>query len=218
MIIRNKIILIQWRPWEWKTFLAVFIASFYKRIFSNVDILKDWKSLSTFIKDIEDLKKIEFSPIKWVAILDEWGININARRSLSKENQVFWELGMLGRKLNIDIIICAQLWRMIDVYFRELANYIFEMHAWFEKKDYLLFEAKIYWSWWNSIIKIARFDLFEFTRLTWITYNTLESSRIWKKEKTHKILVPWLSTENTNIKDFVPLWTEEKDKINLLNI
>jgi hypothetical protein len=33
---------------------------------------------------------------------------------------------------------------MIDVYFRELANYIFEMHAWFEKKDYLLFEAKIY--------------------------------------------------------------------------
>lgn len=218
MIIRNKIILIQWRPGEWKTFLAVFISSFYKRIFSNVDILKDWKSLSTFIKDIEDLKKIEFSPIKWVAILDEWWININARRSQSKENQVFWELGMLGRKLNIDIIICAQLWRMIDVYFRELANYIFEMHAWFEKKDYLLFEAKIYWSWWNSIIKIARFDLFEFTRLTWITYNTLESSRIWKKEKTHKILVPWLSTENTNIKDFVPLWTEEKDKINLLNI
>lgn len=51
---------------------------------------------------------------------------------------------MLGRKLNVDIIICAQLGRMVDVYFRELANYRFEMHAWFEKKDYLMFEAKIY--------------------------------------------------------------------------
>jgi len=55
---------------------------------------------------------------------------------------------------------------MIDVYFRELANYIFEMHAWFEKKDYLMFEAKIYGSGGENIIKVCRFDLFEWARLT----------------------------------------------------
>ena len=210
--------MIQGRPGEGKTFLATFIASAYTRIYSNVEILENGKPISNYIKNIDDLKKIEFSSVKGVAILDEGGININARDSQSKENRVYGELGMLGRKLNIDIVICAQLGRMIDVYFRELANYRFEMHAWFEAKDYLMFEAKIYGSGGESILKIARFDLFEFTRLTWITYNTLESSRIEKSEKGKKkekveILIPWESARNDHIKDFAPLWSTEADKI-----
>jgi hypothetical protein len=74
---------------------------------------------------------------------------------------------------------------MVDVYFRELANYRFELHAWYERKNYLLFEAKIYGG-GESIIKVARFDLFLFSELTGITYNTLESSRIGKKQITDK--------------------------------
>ena len=75
---------------------------------------------------------------------------------------------MLGRKLNVDIIICAQLGRMVDVYFRELANYVFEMHAWFDRPGYLMFEARIYrYNDGNkNLIKIARFDLFEWSRLS----------------------------------------------------
>lgn len=184
MIIKNKIILILGKPGEGKTFLAHFIASNYKRIYSNVNFLDDkWNVVNEHIKNIEDLKEIWFSPEKWVIVLDEWGVNINARRSSSDDNRVYGELGMLWRKLNADIIICAQLGRMIDVYFRELANYIFEMHAWFEKKDYLMFEAKIYSNGGDTIIKVARFDLFEWVRLTWFTYNTLEQSRIKWKER-----------------------------------
>lgn len=216
MIIRNRIILIQGRPGEGKTFLATFIAAAYPRIYSNVNLFDaNGHPMSSFIRNIDDLQKIEFSETKWVAILDEWGININARDSHSKENRVYGELGMLWRKLNIDIIICAQLGRMIDVYFRELANYRFEMHAWFEKKDYLMFEAKIYWS-GDNIVKIARFDLFEFTRLTGVSYNTLESSRIEKKSKKERkieILIPGQSARNDFITDTAPLYSIEADKI-----
>ena len=103
---------------------------------------------------------------------------------------------------------------MIDVYFRELANYRFEMHAWFEKKDYLMFEAKIYGS-GDSIMKIARFDLFEFSRLTGVSYNTLESSRIEKKSKKEKveILIPGQSARNEYVLDTAPLYSTEADKI-----
>jgi hypothetical protein len=51
--------------------------------------LKNGKPISEFIKNIDDLQKIEFNEVKGVAILDEGGININARRSLTKENQTF---------------------------------------------------------------------------------------------------------------------------------
>lgn len=183
MIIRNKIIIIQGRPWEGKTFFASLIWSCYRRIYSNVDIYKNWRIISNKITNIKDLKDINFSTIKWVVILDEWGININARDSASKENREYWELWMLWRKLNVDIVICAQLGRMIDVYFRELANFRFEMHAWFERKNYLMFEAKIFSGGSDDIRKVVRLDLFEFARMSGITYDTLESSRIWKKEK-----------------------------------
>jgi hypothetical protein len=51
---------------------------------------------------------------------------------------------MLGRKKNVDIIVCGQLGRMIDVYYRELANYTFEMNAYFVGKEKLMFDAKIF--------------------------------------------------------------------------
>lgn len=126
---------------------------------------------------------------------------------------------MLGRKLNVDIIICAQLGRMVDVYFRELANYRFEMHAWFEKKDYLMFEAKIY-AHWDTVHKVTRFDLFEFTRLTGNTYNTLETSRIDKKSKIRersedpkmRVLVSGEAAKNDYVTDRAPLWSTDADK------
>lgn len=185
MIIRNKIILILGRPWEGKTFLATFLASHYERIYSNVNIVKNWKNISSFISSIDEIQNIKFSEKKGVILLDEWGVNVNARRSQSDDNRIYGELGMLSRKLNVDIIICAQLWRMVDVYFRELANYVFEMHAWFDRPSYLMFESRIYR--YNgegkSLIKIARFDLFAWTKISWITYSTLETSKIQSSKK-----------------------------------
>lgn len=222
MIIRNKIILILGRPGEGKTFLAHFIASNYRRIYSNVNFLdENGNTVNNHIDDIEDLKKIEFHPEKGVVVLDEWGVNINARRSASDDNRIYGELGMLGRKLNADIVICAQLGRMIDVYFRELANYIFEMHAWFDRKDYLMFEARIYGSGGENIIKVCRFDLFEWVRLTGFTYNTLEQSRIKGKEKKKKeepmdrlpLRPEQIPRSSTNPEWFAPLYTTEASEI-----
>ena len=72
MIIRNKIILILGRPGEGKTFLAHFIASNYRRIYSNVNFLdENGNTINNHIDDIEDLKKIHFSPEKGVVVLDE---------------------------------------------------------------------------------------------------------------------------------------------------
>ena len=192
-IVRNKIVLVLWRPGEWKTFFASFLASHYPRIFSNIDI--KWYNKSIIeknIKNIGDIENIRYDNRKGVSLLDEWWVNINARRSQSDENRAFGELWMLSRKKNIDIIVCAQLGRMIDVYFRELANYVFEMHAWFEKKDYLMFEANIYtYIDWNKIfIKSIRIDLFQWTQLTNITYNTLEESRINMKKSENWIILP----------------------------
>lgn len=182
---------------------------------------ENWNTVNNHIDNIDDLKKIEFSPIKWVIVLDEWGVNINARRSSSDDNRIYGELWMLGRKLNADIVICAQLWRMIDVYFRELANYIFEMHAWFDKKDYLMFEARIYGSGGENIIKVCRFDLFEWVRLTGFTYNTLETSKIKGKEKKKKedsmdhlpIRPEQIPRSSENPQWFAPLYTTEASEI-----
>lgn len=213
MIVRNKIVLILGRPGEGKSFLSVFMASVYPRIYSNIAILdKSWKTISNYIKNLEDVSKISFSPKKWVIVLDEWWINLNARDSMSSQNREFWELGILSRKLNVDIILCGQLGRMIDVYFRELAHYTFHMHAWFDRKDYLLFEAKIFSGIGENIVKVARFDLFEFSRLTWITYNSLETSRIEKRKK-HEVLIPGEITKNSLISDYAPIWTSEADKV-----
>lgn len=182
-IIKNKIVSIVWRPWEWKTFFWVFLASFYKRIYANVDIFQGWKLLNKKIVNIWDVNSISYDDTKGVVLLDEWGINVNARKSMSDSNMEFWELAMLWRKKNVDIIIISQLKRMVDVYFRELANYVFEMRSYFVSKDYLMFECKVY-NEYGWIQKVLKMDLIEFTNLTWITYDTKESSRIEKTKKT----------------------------------
>ena len=217
MIIRNKIILILGRPGEGKTYFATFLASFYPRIYSNIEITQNGNKMTHYIKNLEDVNNIAFSEEKGVVLLDEGGININARNSQSSENKEFGQLAMLGRKKNVDIIVCAQLGRMIDVYFRELANYIFEMHAWFEARDYLMFETKIYHGGsGDRIIKVARLDLFNFTKLTGISYNTLDSSRIdmskptradtpppgqgekeWEKAKVYRNNSPEFTTDSS---------------------
>lgn len=183
-IIKNKIISIVWRPWEWKTFFWVFLASFYSRIYANVDIYRDGKLINKRITNVGDVSSINYDDIKWIVLLDEWGINVNARRSQSDTNLEFWELAMLWRKKNVDIVIISQLKRMVDVYFRELANYIFEMRSYFISKDYLMFECKVYNEWW-WIQKVLKLDLLEFTKLTGVTYDTKESSRIEKTKKTN---------------------------------
>lgn len=181
VIVQNKIISIIWFPGSWKTFLASFLAVWYPedRIFANIDIFKNGKRISKRIDSIDDLHLVNYADEKGLLILDEMGINANSRRSMTDANIKFWETAMLGRKKNVDIVNCAQLNGMADKYFRDLSTYRFEMESWYERFDYLMFEARIF-NKHNALVKIAKFDLMMLEELAWIKYNTLESSRIDK--------------------------------------
>lgn len=119
-------------PGSGKTFFATFLACenpAYERVLSNVKIKKNGVQISRNITTIDDLFAFPFDEKKGLVIIDEGGVNNNARRSMSEGNMEMGKLAMLGRKLNCDIIMIAQLERMNDSYFRELATYSFEMES-----------------------------------------------------------------------------------------
>jgi len=180
--IQNSIITIYGKPWAWKTFFAVMLASFHKRIYSNVLIKHNGKQISNTIHSIDDLEKIDFSEIKWIVIIDEWWVNANARRSSSEQNLEFGRLAMLWRKKNVNIVMISQLERMTDVYFRELANGSITMNSWFVKWGGLMFEATFRSE--SGNIEGSKFvDLMKWSDETWYTYDSLESSKIQSKQR-----------------------------------
>jgi len=183
-IIKNKIMWIYGLPWSGKTFFAMLLASTYAwPIYSNVDFFKNWKIKSKHIEKMSDINAIKFCDIKGVEILDESGINISSRRSMSEQNMEFLELWMLWRKKNIDIIVISQLMRSVDVVMRELCTYSFTMDSWFNWPNYLKFEVEIKWRFDNLIWK-KEVDLIKFSNLTGWTYDTKEDSVI--KRTTRK--------------------------------
>ena len=132
------------KPGQGKTFFATFLASLHKRVYSNYPITLRGRRVGSYLKKVSDLERIPFSEIKGCVTLDELGKNANARRSSSDNNLAFADLGMLGRKKNVNVVGIAQLSRMADVYFRELAEVSFEMRSWRKTKDELMFEFDVY--------------------------------------------------------------------------
>lgn len=194
-VVQNKIIAIYWLPWQGKTFLATFLASQYRLIYSNVQILKgvtdrNWtvlynQEVSNHIWSIEDIEKISYKETKGIVVLDESGLNINSRNSSSESNMQYARLGMLGRKKNVDILIIAQLERSVDVYFRELSSYSIEMRSYFENGG-IMFEATAKNRFW-SIISVQNVDLVRWAEKEKYSYNSLESSQISAKKKEKEI-------------------------------
>lgn len=185
-IIQNKLVYILGKPGKGKTFCAVFVASFYNRIYSNFEILKNGRKINKDIKTIKDATEIDYNDEKWIIVLDELGINNNSRRSMTNDNMELNELPMLSRKKNVDILYLAQLSFLGDKVFREMANFEFKMNSWFDGKDHLMFWADIYTrdEWKSFFHKSVLMDLMEFSVLTGVTYNSLEESRMTKKAKT----------------------------------
>lgn len=193
-IIKNKIITVYGDPGSWKTLISVFfVAYFYlcwvDRIYSNVEYKYKGRVIGKSIKDIKDIERIKFSEVKGLVILDEWGLNVNSRRSMSNDNMEYGKLGMLWRKKNVDIIIIAQLDYSIDKYFRDLSFASLYMDSFFVKKDYLSFEATIFKK--DYLVGKKEFDLFYLIQNTFFEYNTLEESLItsweeWKKNRIFK--------------------------------
>jgi len=180
-------------PGAGKTFFAVFLDQFYDRVISNIEITRDGKKHNQTISSISDLQihvpKKEPHPVKWLVVIDEGWINNNARRSMSESNLEFGQLAMLGRKLNTDIIMIAQLERMNDSYFRELATYTFEVDSHYCKPPrwvigaYLEFNVTIK-NRFGTIIKKIEVDLIRASKKMDFGYSTLETSIIDRKKGT----------------------------------
>lgn len=93
---------------------------------------------------------------------------------------------MLGRKLNCDIIMIAQLERMNDVYFRELATYSFELDSHYCKPPigvkgaYLEFNVTVR-NRFGTVTKKMSIDFIAASQKMGFSYSTLDTSVISKK-------------------------------------
>lgn len=196
--LKNKLMMINWLTWSWKSFFACYLSSFYERIICNFSIFYEWEKINESINTMLDIQWIDYSPIKWVCIIDESWLNINARRWMSQTNLDFIELSALSRKKNIDIIVISQVERMIDVVVRELCRCSFEMQSYFIWKDYLMFDITVQNRNWNLVKKISA-DLFKFTQKYHWTYDTKENSKI---EKNNNKKIDWIIESKNNYNNY----------------
>ena len=184
--------IIHWKMRNWKTLLGIIMSlDFYPRIYSNVNIYMEGKSIVNLVNDYSSLKKIRFSYTPWVLIIDEAGLNANSKDTFSKDNRLLQEILFLIGKKNLSLIWIAQRFESIDVNARVLADGIFKMkkisrywnHPIFictkQKQKGLQLESE----------KITEIDSIQILKNLSITYNQLEESKLEKtktKEKKEK--------------------------------
>lgn len=181
-IVRNSIYIISGLPGSWKSFFASFLASAYPIIYSNLELKRWSRIISNKLAGVDDVERVPFHSEKWLIVIEEAGVNASSRRSLSKDNEAFTRLGMLGRKKNKDIIIIAQLSRTIDVILRDLAQYTWEMDSWFIDNGKLLFSFTVR-DRNQNILGTKEIDLTFWAEEYWFSYSTLEESVIREYRK-----------------------------------
>lgn len=163
----------------------VFLAYSYSRIISNVDIVVHGRRKNLFLSKIEQFETLfKWSPIPWVTLLDETGINFNSKKWQSEANEKLQKWFFLSRKYNMTPIFIAQRFGSVPVDMRELASkyWIIEMKKVHRKwYDHPLFsvntqtvdnEGKLFTHKTFELDLITFFDKFN------ITYDTLQSSLI----------------------------------------
>lgn len=152
---------------NWKTLNAVCMAlDFYPRIYSNVNIYKNGKSIVNFIETYQQLKTLRFSYTPWVLIIDEAWLNANSKDTFSWDNRLLQEILFLIWKKNLSLIWIAQRFESIDINARVLADAIIEMKK-IKRK-------------WKPPIFIAIKHKQKGSRLEWINSYYLDSISILK--------------------------------------
>lgn len=178
--IKFKSFIIYWKPWEWKTLLANVLISDYVRIYSNVDFFKKWKKINISISSIEELQKIRYDPTPWIVLIDESGINVSSRLSMSKNNRDFSEFLFLWRKINCRIIWISQRFKSLDLNTRELADcilHIYKISRYNKHPIFICAREKIRGG--QLVFDTERsLDIIEWMKKEKRTYNTLQRSII----------------------------------------
>jgi hypothetical protein len=192
----TKCIIIYWKPRQWKTLLAATICyqTYKKRTYSNFNVYKNWVSINKRFNSFKEIHNIRYSPQHWLIAVDETWINVNSKDSFSETNRIMHEVLFLSGKKNCDMMLLAQSYESVDVNFRRNAAAIFEC-------------VKIKRYWRSPVFKVNRvipdggrmkiissykIDTIQIMSILWISYDTLEESKMSEKtakkqEKSQKI-------------------------------
>lgn len=186
--ITTKTVIIRGDPGSGKTQLGWLLTLWYTRIYSNVDFFKNWKLMNKQVKYMSDIKNIEFSETPGILLIDEMWVNGNSRKSMSKENIEFWELGMLQRKYNLYVVWIAQKDFSFDKNQRLSANLILHCRA-IERKNYHMMvnitREKMHRTATSHLMLFdaeRNIDIINIMKHLGRKYNQLDQSKIiWKK-------------------------------------
>lgn len=184
--IDTKTFIIYWKMRNWKTLNAICMGlDYYPRIYSNVNIYQNGKSIVNFLEDYQAIKNIRFSYTPGILIIDEAWLNVNSKDTFNKDNRLMAEVLFLIWKKNLSLIWIAQRFGSIDINARELADVIIEMKkfykTWLNHPIFTAIKQKQKWQkleWINSY----EYDSIAILKYYWITYDQLSESRLSKSK------------------------------------
>jgi len=173
--------IIYWKMRNWKTLNAICIGlQYYPRIYSNVNMYQNWKSIVKFLEDYQSIKNIRFSYTPWILIIDEAWLNVNSKDSFSKDNRLMQEVLFLIGKKNLSLIWIAQRFESIDVNARALVDLILKMTKIRRQNQHPTFiVTKQRQKWWQlEFITQYKMDSISILKSLGVTYNQLEESKL----------------------------------------
>jgi hypothetical protein len=183
MEINNRKIIIYWEQGHWKTMFAVFLSFAFSRVYWNINIKRNGKNITHFIKKKEQFLSFSFSPVTWVCVLDEMGINFNSKKWTSEANSILEKWFFLCRKYNISPVFVAQRFGSIPVDMRELVStfWLVKMTKIHRRWTHPVFRCDFQLTdneWIPFTAKTFELDLISFLKFYEVEYDTLESSLI----------------------------------------
>jgi hypothetical protein len=174
---------------NWKTLNAICMAlDWEKRIYSNVNIYKNWNSIVKYLSNYAEIKKIRFSYLPGVLIIDEAWLNANSKDTFSKDNRLLQEILFLIWKKNLSLIWIAQRFESIDVNARVLADAIFQMRKISRNWNHPIFICTKQKQVGTKLEYVQQYfvDSIEYMKLKWISYDQLEESKLTKTKEVEE--------------------------------
>lgn len=183
--------IVYWKMRNWKTVLWIRLAlDFFPRIYSNVNIYQNWESIvSKLIEQSSDIKNIRFSLMPWVILIDEAWLNANSKDTRSEDSRSLQEDAIfLAWKKNCSVIWISQRFESIDINARVLADYIINVKKYSRGKEHPIFYVTKERMKWARLLYVQKYktDTLQEFKDNWISYNTLEQSRMKTKKQVKK--------------------------------
>lgn len=186
----TKLILIYGKPRQGKTLLASVIVydEYEERAYCNFNVYKDGVSINKRFETYQDLKNINFSQMHGVVAFDEWSIWLNSKDWFSEGNRQTAEFLFLSWKKNCDFILLSQRGDGVDINFRMMAKAIFKVEKIQRYWRKPLFKVTRQFMYKNELKDMFSFEIDTLTIMKkwWITYDTLDESRVKDVKKELK--------------------------------